>query len=164
MRQRQAFVVFALTVFSISWAPTDRSPDAKRPVNHACSAIQVSSASPVSSTSLRQGGSRKKTPTFSAAIILDLRFESTIKGSSELRFDLYTPRGHLYQSLPATTAAPSASERQRGEIRRKATATLPVAGTTIVTSSLYGAWKVEAFLKNEQTTACASAVSFVISP
>jgi len=113
---------------------------------------------------------RKKTPMFSASSILDLKLEAAlaaaVKGQHQLEFKVYTPKGHLYQSLAAAMSAPPAKDgrRQRESQRRIASATLPVAGTTIVTSSLYGEWRVEAFLDGERETTCGKAFSFVIEP
>jgi hypothetical protein len=89
-----------------------------------------------------------------------------VKGQHQLEFKVYTPKGHLYQSLSATMNAPAASadRRKRESAKRTAAATLPVAGTTIVTNSLYGEWRVEASLDGERETTCGKALLFVIEP
>ncbi len=132
----------------------------------ACSALQVSSPEAPTKTQRRS----KKAPTFSAAAILDLKLEATlspaVKGQHQVEFKVYTPKGHLYQSLTAMTASSAAAQggRTRGGKKTAAAVMLPVAGTTIVTNSLYGQWKVEAFLDGERDAACAKPLSFVIEP
>jgi hypothetical protein len=129
------------------------------------------------------------TPTFSATRILDLRLDTvigaTVQGSHLLQLKLYTPKGHLYQvlSVPFTVAAgdearpaakrwvdgyPEPLDEQRakpidhlGTARRGVSATLPVAGTSIMTNSLYGQWMVEPYLDDER---CGAARTFVIGP
>lgn len=134
---------------------------------NACSAIQVTSPDAPAKAQRRS----KKAPTFSAAAILDLKLEATlspaVKGQHQVEFKVYTPKGHLYQSLTAMTASSAAAAqggRQRGGKKTAAAVMLPVAGTTIVTNSLYGQWKVEAFLDGEREAACAKPLSFVIEP
>lgn len=129
------------------------------------------------------------TPTFSATRILDLEFDTvlsrSVAGSHLLQLKLYTPKGHLYQvlSLPFTIAAgdgrrPAAKRwvdgypqpldeqsakpvRFEGTLRRGVSATLPVAGTSIMTNSLYGQWMVEPHLDGQR---CGPARTFVIGP
>lgn len=155
--------LLALTSAGASGAWKDPS---ERRSSSACTAIQVTA--PDSPQPTRK--SRKKIPTFSASSILDLKLEAAlspaVKGQHQLEFKVFTPKGHLYQSLPATMAAPAAvpDRRKRENPKRTAAATLPVAGTTIVTNSLYGQWRVEAYLDGERDTACARPVSFAIEP
>lgn len=82
---------------------------------------------------------------FSASQILDLEFHATLarrlSSGHQLEFRVYTPSGHLYEVLTAELSAPG---RARGRV--DASARLPVAGTSIVTSSLYGQWTVVAHL------------------
>ena len=141
------------------------SSDRKSPTN-ACTAIQVTAPDAPAQPKRRA----KKKPTFAASSILDLKLDvalsPAVKGQHQLEFKVYTPKGHLYQGLLATMTAPAANpdRRQRESPKRTASATLPVAGTMIVTNSLYGEWKVEAFLDGERETACAKPLSFVIEP
>jgi hypothetical protein len=140
------------------------SSDRKSPTN-ACSAIQVTAPDAPA-----QPKRRAKKPTFSASSILDLKLEVSLspamKGQHQLEFKVYAPKGHLYQGLLATMTAPAANpdRGQRESPKRTASATLPVAGTMIVTNSLYGEWKVEVFLDGERETACAKPLSFAIEP
>lgn len=115
---------------------------------------------------------------FSAATVLDVDFAilfskkvaEQFSGVHIVEFRVYTPQGHLYQSLsiPMTNDAHRAGERHAvpgypdpmpvrvlHPIRRGnghgmyAEVTLPVAGTSIVNSSLYGEWKAEAYVADE---------------
>ena len=118
----------------------------------------------------------RRAPEFSASQILDLEFQvlfpPSLKGTHQLELRVMTPKGHLYQSLSVPFSGQNVSEdeghQSRGRRTRQsrtlaAKATLPVGGTTIVTSSLYGKWSVEAYLDGAQKT-CAPPQSFVIEP
>lgn len=106
---------------------------------------------------------------FSARQILDLRFEATfppLRGDHLLEVRVFAPSGHLYQVLTVPFSNAAAAPRQRRveghprplEVLRPATfvedgqtlqtvgAVLPVAGTWVVSSSLYGRWYAEARL------------------
>jgi hypothetical protein len=149
----------------LAFAPAGSSAD--RDLSNACGAIQITAPGVPAATKRRV----KKLPTFSASSVLDLKIETTLsqalKGPHSVEFRLSTPNGHLYQALPATVLAPSpSSDRRNRRVAKQQTASamLPVAGTTIVSSSLYGVWKVEAFLDGETSVACAKPSSFVIEP
>jgi hypothetical protein len=137
--------------------------DVGRKSTNACSAVQVTAPDAPPQTKRR---AKKKLPTFSASTILDLKLEASVKGEHQVEFKVYTPKGHLYQSLAATMSVPAKKDGRRPREAKKGTAsaTLPVAGTTIVNSSLYGEWRVEAFLDGEREVACAKPLSFVIEP
>jgi len=116
--------------------------------------------------------SRARKPlNFSAAEVLDLEFQIVVPANTSLagrplELKLFTPKGHLYQTLAvpaASTASGTAGTPKRRPRYQTLTARLPVAGTTIVNNSLYGTWKAEAYLEGERT-ACAKARSFVIRP
>ena len=162
---RMTNLLLGCTLSLLLLASPGVSSDRTSPTN-ACTAIQVTAPDAPAQPKRRA----KKKPTFSASTILDLKLEVTlsnaVKGQHQLEFKVYTPKGHLYQGLLATMTAPAANadRRQRGSPKRTASATLPVAGTTIVTNSLYGEWKVEAFLDGERETACAKPLSFMIEP
>ena len=124
---------------------------------------------------------------FSATRILDLQFSSRMRrrlaGEHVLQFKVYTPRGHLYQPLtvPFTSLGrrkgdrwvdgfprPLPEQAQRpvddGGVRRyEVSATLPVGGTAIMSNSLYGRWRVEAFLDSDLHP-CGTAARFDIQP
>ena len=125
-----------------------------------CAAVQVSSPQ----------AQERHLRWFSATQILDLRFRTTLsrplKGQHVLELKVYTPRGHLYQVLTVPFTAPLpgspapmpqrpiAEANGNGHGSQPARvidepdpnptvdATLPVGGTVIVTSSLYGRWTV----------------------
>ena len=86
---------------------------------------------------------------FSSSAILDLQFQVLVPRTSTGRYQihLYTPNGHLYQKL--TTAKTGKQTRRRRNFEWAA-ATLPVAGTTIVWSSLYGTWRAEVFAEGSE--------------
>ncbi|MFV1979851.1 MAG: hypothetical protein ACC655_01745 [Rhodothermia bacterium] len=108
---------------------------------------------------------------FSASEILDVVFKARLsrctKGEYLLELKLYTPNGHLYQILSVPVTIDTGSKKQsvmvkgypkpveqqsietdaeQGKKRNFVTTSLPVAGTFITTNSLYGEWKIEAFL------------------
>ncbi len=159
MRTTNVFLsCLSLLVLAAPGASLDRNPAS-------CGAIQITA--PGAPVPPKRKAKRK--PTFSASSILDLKFEvglpPALKGPHTLELKVFTPKGHLYQTLSAAirTPAGAADQRTRGA-GRTASALLPVAGTTIVNNSLYGEWKVEAFLDGERTTACTKALSFLIEP
>ena len=160
---RTTNVLLGCTLSLLLLASPGVSSDRRSPTN-ACTAIQVTAPDAPAQVKRRA----KKKPTFSASSILDLKLEvvlsAAVKGHHQLEFKVYTPKGHLYQSLSAAMAAGAANEEKRRGQKRTAAATLPVAGTTIVTNSLYGEWRVDAFLDGERETACGKALSFVIEP
>ena len=162
---RTTKILLGCTLSLLVLASPGVSSDRKSPTN-ACTAIQVTAPDAPAQAKRKA----KKKPTFSASTILDLKLEvalsPAVKGQHQLEFKVYTPKGHLYQSLSATMNAPAASadRRKRESAKRTAAATLPVAGTTIVTNSLYGEWRVEASLDGERETTCGKAFLFVIEP
>lgn len=143
-----------------------------------CAAIVVTA--PEAKTSAR-------TQAFSATKILDLQLAALLRtrlqGDHTLEMKVYTPRGHLYQVLtvPFSAAAVSAARtrlvegypeplreqpmtavRHEGVRRYSVSTRLPVAGTAIMTSSLYGRWRVDAHLDGS-LAACASK-TFTLQP
>ena len=125
---------------------------------------------------------------FSSRDILDLRFEARLRtalgGDHRLRFKVFTPGGFLYQVMTVPVAGvaggdrspprPGGGEARLIAARERATAesaagalgfavsaVLPVAGTSITQSSLYGQWRVEPYLDDE-TDACGLAARFTI--
>jgi hypothetical protein len=97
---------------------------------------------------------------FRATRILDLEFETLLSGGMgperSLQLRLYTPQGFLYQVLETTLDSRRGGKR-RGEAR------LPVAGTSIMASGLYGHWKVVPHLDGRREP-CGHGRSFVIRP
>ena len=103
-------------------------------------------------------------PRFSVARTLDLRLAALPRGGARpdavLELRLYTPGGYLYQALRAQP--PAAGDRAAGKPGTW-TAVLPLAGTAIVNSSLYGQWRVEPHLDGSPRP-CGPAQRFWIAP
>lgn len=146
-----------------------------------CSAIEVTAPA------LRK---QPREPRFSTREILDLDFETRLErkvqdGDHVLHFKVVTPSGFLYHDLampfswdrpgrrgrsavaPAATAngvpvqALGNPRDGRAPVRQSLHARLPVAGTSITMSSLYGRWTVQAFL-DDQTRPCSPPRVFAI--
>ena len=124
-------------------------------------------------------------PAFSATRILDVEFRAFLRrrltGQHNLQLKVYTPKGHVYQVLTVPFTAPGHHPGKRrvdgypqpldeqearlvrleGAHRHQVSATLPVAGTSIMTNSLYGQWRVEPYLDGEAEP-CGPPRSFAI--
>ena len=162
----------------IVWVDPAKAGTEKRLETHSRSRcrIQVSSA---------QSGARRS---FSATEILDLDFRVLLgpeeAGDHLLQVKLHTPRGHVYQTLtiPFTTVASRAGGSRdvdgyprplRIQATQEVTADgaswqavvtrLPVAGTSIVHSSLYGRWTAEAFI-DDSSESCGRPRAFLLEP
>lgn len=102
---------------------------------------------------------------FSAARALDLKFHLRVRrgieGPHTLTLKVYTPSGHLYQELRVPFRAESAM-RKRGSRGTMLAASLPVAGTAITASGLFGRWRVEPHLDGSLRP-CGSATRFQIT-
>lgn len=171
MKSRAIVLILLTTAFaSFAFAAPKQS----------CSGIAFSSADKVAST-------------FSAAGTIDIdvlvlfeRSEANhfLKAENDLEVHLFTPAGDRYQSLriPFTSDAgkkgkerkvkhyPYAIETQmlrEIEIGKKkyaaAVVRLPVAGTSIMTSSLYGTWSASAHL-DDDSEPCAAPATFTVTP
>jgi hypothetical protein len=113
---------------------------------------------------------RSSKPKFSAAEIMDIQLQALIsrklEGHHSLEFKVYTPKGNLYQSMTlqfdADAPIPEGT-RRRSRRYLEVNAVLPVAGTSIVTSSMYGTWKVEAFIDGNNRR-CSRPRKFTIQP
>lgn len=100
-------------------------------------------------------GSRDRV--FSAASVKDLAFVVTLSpGLAAAELLVRTPNGHAYQRLQARQDL--ATDASRKPIVR-----LPVSGTLIVNSSLYGEWQVEPRLPGGPA-ACGASERFTIVP
>jgi len=129
--------------------------------------------------------------TFSATKVLDIQFAiifskqvaKQFANAHNVEFRVYTPEGNLYQSItiPVTVDPKRSGEKHRvpgypdlvpvqvlqninhgGGQGSFATVTLPVAGTPIVSTSLYGTWRAEALVEDE-IAPCAQPATFVIT-
>jgi len=159
-------------------AAAPRAPREQPAPASSCAAIVVSS--PEAKTSARA-------QSLSATKILDLQLAALLRtrlqGEHTLDMRVYTPKGHLYQVLTVPFSAAAAGPvgtrqvegypeplpeqamtavRHEGARRYSVSTRLPVAGTTIMTSSLYGRWRVDAHLDGD-LEACASK-AFILQP
>ena len=125
-------------------------------------------------------------PAFSATEILDVTLEvgldKDLPGIHLLELSLTTPNGHLYQVLTAPVSsqpelgrtqirvtgfpyplevAPLRTEKFESSVRSSTTLRLPVAGTPIVTHSLYGLWQVEVRMDGVAAT-CGGTARFIL--
>ena len=138
-----------------------------------------------------QKGQGKFETTFSATEIMDIDFyvlftvgaAQRLKGDHQAEVRINTPSGALYQSI----SIPFSSETRKAGTSRSLPGYprpikveilssvgvgnsgnmaipvhLPVAGTPIVTNSLYGTWSATVFIDNE-TLPCAKSAQFSIS-
>jgi hypothetical protein len=120
-----------------------------------------------------RGGEVRAGPFFSAARTLDLRLGAAVRspapGDARVELRLYTPKGHLYQTLRVTAVTTTRTSRDAGGGAREARsawpleATLPVAGTAVVNHSLYGRWTVEPYLEGHSDP-CGPSLQFWIDP
>jgi hypothetical protein len=155
------------------------APDASagRKPRPECVAVRV--------TSPQQTTNRGGSGSFSATQILDIRFGTLLRrelpGPHVLALKVFTPRGHLYQTLtvPFKAAGQSQGERmvdgyprpmreqetravsEQGFVGFEISATLPVGGTAIMSNSLYGEWRVEPHLDG---ASCGNEARFEIRP
>ena len=128
---------------------------------------------------------------FSATKVLDLGFSifftpgsvNRFAGTRRVEFRIITPRGHLYQSMTIPFSADAGAKGQKVHVdgyrdpqdvvlladatylnnkHLRVGVTLPVAGTPIVTNSLYGDWRAEAVVDDEPLP-CAQPALFTIT-
>lgn len=96
---------------------------------------------------------------FSARKTLDLQFRMRLGVRDEnahvVRFRVLTPKGRLYQEIQVAHDATS------GKKVASIAGRLPVAGTAIATSSLYGRWRVVPYFDGGAQP-CAAAAVFTI--
>jgi hypothetical protein len=150
-----------------------------------CVRVEVSSASeaaPQPPTTVV-----RSSPLFSATRILDLRFTvlfpPRMSGEHLVEVRVFTPDAQLYRSLAVPVARGGAADaarqvegyarplpqQQLTQVSRgrsvfaAASTTLPVGGTDIVSSGLYGRWRVEAYLDGAEQR-CAPAAWFTLEP
>jgi hypothetical protein len=107
---------------------------------------------------------------FSASRILDVTLSVELprrpagSPASPLEVRVFSPHGHLYQTTPVTPGPATDAGRSAPLLARRwqrvALPSFPVGGTPIVTSSLYGTWRVEVW--PEGASPCTG--SFVLRP
>ena len=139
-------------------APAAKDPAANPPGANAPSAPHARPAS-CAVVEIRSDRGRHDRYRFSATRILALDFETRLSErrahEHTLRLRLYTPSGFLYQVLAVPVAASRA--------HRRVEARLPVAGTSIMASGLYGRWTVVPQL-DDSSEPCGPGRHFVIRP
>jgi hypothetical protein len=170
-------VLSALVALGLAGPASPAAASGEAAPRMSCIAVEI--VSPQDSS--RQG----RVPEFSASAIIDIRFTAVLRRPDDhglVRLKLFTPRGHLYQTLSVPfvangAAAPQArnidgSSRSTLEQRAEPAATaadyrvearLPVAGTLIANEGLFGRWTVEPWLEGASTP-CLAARAFVIKP
>jgi hypothetical protein len=97
---------------------------------------------------------------FSARHVGDLEFVLTYPRrltGRRVELKLYTPRGHLYQTL-SETLGPLRHRHAPGQVSLR----LPVSGTLIEQSALFGKWSVEPVLDGTPT-ACHGGGHFTLT-
>jgi hypothetical protein len=147
-----------------------------------CSRVLVESAEDAT------GVVRNRDASFSASEVLDVQLTALLTGSWKadhvVEFRLFTPTGSLYQSiqLPFTAESKNVgkervvegyarpvpavgiSSRQSGLARVPTVSTsFPVGGTSITQNSIYGTWRLEAYLDGAAQP-CGKAAVFAIEP
>jgi hypothetical protein len=177
--RRTGLVAVAVAVISVSPGVEARE--------RACIAVSVSSPQAAESTR-----SRRFSATKILDLELHVVFPRSLEGEHRVDVKVYTPDRQLYQVLTVpfhvgddeTDAAPrTVARRHRRKLAdlptpldeadaretpigrrlfRRVSVTLPVAGTSIVASSLYGKWTAVAFLDGS-AEACGIPARFVIT-
>jgi len=99
------------------------------------------------------------------AVVFRGRVEPRDEDAPPLVFDVYNPRGQRYQVL---LGAPRVVVKERQGVRyetvsRTREAALPVAGSSIALTSMWGQWRVEPRLEGE-SRACGRPEYFTIRP
>ncbi len=175
-----ALLVMAQSVGATVQPPGEVAPGPGRQAS--CATITV----------LTPGGAPTRASAFSATRILDLELRADVRplaaGPHLLELKLYTPHGHLYQVLPVAFEGsgpsrgklpePAAWQAAYGNslplrpaplvqadraLRQRVVATLPVAGTSITSASLFGRWRVDAHLDGAAES-CSTPAFFRLAP
>ena len=97
---------------------------------------------------------------FSVRKTADLQFRMRLRTRDEeahvVNFRVFTPEGHLYQEL-LVVQRPEETDRVT-----RVSARLPVAGTFIATSSLYGRWRVVPYVDDDAEPCNAASVFTIV--
>ncbi len=123
--------------------------------------------------------------TETADVVFHVMFPGELDREAVVTLKVYTPRGYLYRTLdvpvaPAKGEGPAGNATRRlsgypypvkvetprdvtynGQRYQAVDVSFPVAGSAIVTSSLYGTWSVEVFLDGASSP-CPERTEFVI--
>lgn len=174
-----AMVALALGFFSPSSAVAQIKPGGSPGTITAGCVHVIATSVEAPHTARRQRFSAQKT----TDILLNAVFTGRIKGEHLLSIKLFTPHGYLYRQYDVPVAANSGRAPQDrkvehypypvkekfpqqntidGQRLQVVTIHFPVAGSNIVTNSLYGAWSVEVLMDGESQT-CQDQGRFFIS-
>jgi hypothetical protein len=99
---------------------------------------------------------------FSVRKTLDLQFRMRVRARDEeahiVRFHVFTPKGHLYQQIQVAQAVDEDDDDRVSRV----SARLPVAGTFIATSSLFGRWRVVPYIDDDPEPCAAPSVFRIV--
>jgi len=108
---------------------------------------------------------------FSVRKTLDLQFSMRVRTRDDdvhvVRFQVFTPEGHLYQQVEAPPEVKKDNNKrkdneddsdERVSHLSRVSARLPVAGTFISTSSLFGKWRVVPYIDDDPEPCAAPSV------
>jgi hypothetical protein len=99
---------------------------------------------------------------FSVRKTVDLQFRMKLRTRDDeahvVSFRVFTPKGHLYQQLQV----PQAVEPDDDDRVSRVSARLPVAGTFIVTSSMFGKWRVVPYIDDNPEPCAAPSVFRIV--
>jgi hypothetical protein len=178
--------LLATATAAIIAAPQSRAADKPGKKDKSCLAVLVGSPQ----LNPRESD-WSKSPSFSASKVIDVEFAilfskpvaTQFSNVHIVEFRVYTPTGGLYESLviPMTTNRKRAGERHRVpghpdlvpvQVLESVSngqgqgmyvkVRLPIAGTPIVSNSLYGKWKAAALVEDELSS-CGQPAEFTIT-
>ena len=146
--------VLLLLLAAAPWGVDDSGADLSTGRRAACWVVPVREA----------GAALRGVPFYPATRTLSIRFRAHVRrrprapSPPALRLHVHAPNGHLYDVLEAS---PFRGRWWRPFLR--AEARLPVAGSSILNSSLYGRWTVVPYLEGDERP-CGRARPFAIEP
>jgi hypothetical protein len=170
MKRPTTLIVLALgAILTAVQAPAQTKPEGEENVNAQTSLCPRVAVSAIDKS---EGKFRRRfSATRSADLTFHVRFDRSLNEEHLVTLKVFTPNGHIYRQydIPLASGGEKRSGRTRSlpgypyPVKVHATQTekaggrtfesvmvsFPVAGTTIVTSSLYGRWKVELFLDGD---------------
>ena len=124
-----------------------------------CRQISISSSAPTRERAERRDRfSARRTP----SLRVELRLRTEGGDLHAVRFQFLTPKGHVYQEARAKYDEVAGGAPPGKRRHASASFELPVAGTFIATSSLFGRWKVVPYL-DDDTEPCGDAAAFTIT-
>jgi hypothetical protein len=88
------------------------------------------------------------------ALQFRMRVRAVDDDAHAVSFNVFTPEGHLYQHIQVTDSVEDDADDSVSHV----SARLPVAGTFIATSSLFGKWRVVPFIDDDAEPCAAPSV------